>query len=304
MKTNIILSAASGTRKAPVALLASLLSPGLGQMYCGGLSRGVIYASSLFLTALMVPLGLVLRPDNPSLHRAVFLAAVYFTIIIICHADAALSAKNRNGYSFRRYNAAWAYALYCVLSLALQGAALAFVITFYSAAFINTDSMDPSFRNGELAILAQPPRGAWKPGDAVAFRREDAVSYGRIIAIAGDRVGRLKGRITVNGVPLSLGIFLDRELSRRGITDPETVFYEVSGNRKYPVLAAPGKGSSEEKDVAESAVAKESVMIAFDNRMAHGELIQAPVSSLRGRLEGVIWPGSWRRLLLLSHYPL
>lgn len=304
MKSNLITSGRSAARRVPAAFLASLAFPGLGHMYCGRLSRGAVYAAALFLAGLLAPLGLVLRPDVPSLHRAVFLVSLYAVIFILCHGDAVLSARGMEQYNRKRYNTGWAYALFGLISLILQIGAVLAVTSFYSTALIDTDAMDPTFRRGERALLARPPHRAWKAGDAVAFSGNGAVMYGRIVAVAGDRVSRAKGRLEVNGVPLSLGIFQDRELARRDITGLENVFYEVSGERKYSVLESLGKSAPGEGDFAEKAVEKESVLIAFDNRPAHIGLVPAGTPSLRGRLEGVLWPSTWRRLLLLSYYPL
>lgn len=304
MKSNLIRSGRTAERRVPAALLASLAFPGLGQMYCGRLSRGAVFAAALFLAALLAPLGLVLHPDEPSLHRAVFLAALYAVTLLLCHADALFSAWNMKEFSRKSYTDGWAYALFALFSLALQLGALVAVTSFYSTDLIDTDAMEPTFLQGERVLLARPPNRPWKAGDAVAFSGGGAVMHGRIIAVTGDLVGRAKGRLEVNGVPLSLGIYQDRELVRRGITNPENVYYEVCGERKYSVVESLGRGPAREGDFAATAVEKNSVLIVFDNRPARAGPVPADTSSIRGRLEGVLLPGYWRRLLLLSHYPL
>lgn len=304
MKSNLITSGRTAARRVPAALLASLTFPGMGHMYCGRLSRGTVYATSLFLAALLAPLGLVLRPDNPSLHRAVFLVTLYAVIFILCQGDTAFTARSIGQYTRKRYNAWWAYALFGMLSFTLQAGAILAITSFYSTALIDTDAMDPTFRRGERVLLAMPPQRAWKAGDAVSCSGDGAYIFGRIVAVGGDRVSRTRGRLEVNGVPLSLGIFPERDLARRDIANQENVFYEVSGERKYSVIESLGKGAVREGDFAEKTVEKESVLIAFDNRPAHTGLVPVGTNSLRGRLEGVLWPAAWSRLMLLPHYPL
>lgn len=304
MKSKLIQSAQRSTRSAPAALLASLPVPGLGQMYCGRLSRGTVFATSLVLSALLAPLGLVLRDDQPSLYRALLPAAAYIIILLSCHADAVLSARGKSDRALKKYNSAWGYALFALAALPLHAGSLIFALSFYSLAPIPGDSMAPSFQAGEIALVGMPPAGAWKPGDAVAFRDRGAPAYGRIIAVANDRVERVKGRMAVNGVPLSLGIYSDRELARYGTADTENVFYEVCGNRRYPVIQPPERTGQDDKDTAATTVPKGSVIIAFDNRSSPREPVTAENSSISGRLEGVIWPAAWRRIFLLPHYGL
>ncbi len=301
MKSNLIQSAQRSTRSATAALLASLAAPGLGQMYCGRLSRGTIFAASMVLSALLVPMGLIFRDGEPSLHRALLPAAAYIIILLACHVDAVLSARGKTDRALKRYNSAWGYALFALPVLSLHAGALFFSLSFYSLIAVPGDSMAPTFQSGEIALLGFPPGAGWKPGDAVAFRDRGATAFGRIIAVADDSVERAKGRIAVNGVPLSLGIYTDRELARFGTADTESVFYEVSGNRRYPVIQPPEKNDRDWKDIPATTVPKGSVMIAFDNRASLREPVTSEFSSITGRLEGVIWPAAWRRIFLLPH---
>ncbi|MBP7583710.1 MAG: hypothetical protein KBA61_06730 [Spirochaetes bacterium] len=301
MKSNLIQSAQRSTRSATAALLASLAAPGLGQMYCGRLSRGTVFAASLVLSALLVPMGLVLREGEPSLHRALLPAAAYIIILLACHADVFLSARGKPDRTLKRYNSAWGYALFALPVFSLLAGALFFSLSFYSLIAVPGDSMAPSFQPGEIALLGFPPGAGWKPGDAVVFRERGTMTFGRIIAVADDRVERAKGRMAVNGVPLSLGIYNDPELARFGTADAESVFYEVNGNRRYPVIQPPEKSDRDWKDIPAATVPKGSVMIAFDNRASLREPVTAEMSSITGRLEGVIWPATWRRIFLLPH---
>ncbi len=298
MRTGLIISGASRQRSPVRALLASLGAPGLGQMYLGRLSRGILFSLSSCLAALLIPFGLLVRPDRPSLIIAVFMAFLYIAIIAVCHLDAVLGARAIRSFSPGKYNHPRAYLVFALCTLLLQALALLIAASFYSVAIVRTDAMEPSLFRGEAVLVARGPDIHWKGGDVVVYEDGGLPGLGRVAALPGDSVFESRGRLAVNGAFLSLGVFLDRDLDCLALPATEDLYYEIHGDRRYALRINLEKNNPNHSGAAVKTVEKETVVLYFDNRITRDAPIFKPRSFLRGRVEGILYGKSLRRTLL------
>jgi len=298
MISRLIISGATGRRSHSRALLASLGSPGLGQLYTGRMSRGILFSLSTCLAALLVPFGLLARPERPSLSVAALMALLYLAILFTCHLDAVMGARAITSYALKKYNQPAVYLLFTAGTLLLHGIALLTVASFYSVMTVRTDAMEPSLFRGETVLVARGPGISWKAGDAVVFDDGGAIGLGRVTALPGDRVYHHRGRLAVNGSFLSLGIFQDRDLARRDLPASEDLYYEIHGDRRYALRINLEKNQPPPDEGASKTADRNTIVLSFDNRVAADAPLFTSTPSLRGRVEGVLFGKSWRRILL------
>lgn len=287
MKPRIIQSGIRLKRHPIAALLLSLVCPGLGQLYNGRPSRGAAFLAGIVMLSLSPP---AYTATRAAAGRTAVFAAMLFcaaAVWIASFAEAAWSAARNRDISPAPFHRACVYALYSISCWIACACSIAIVASFFSLHRVEGDSMKPSLRAGEIALINH--YGARDPGrgDAVLYHAGGENRTGRIIAKAGDRVRYDANTIIVNDVPLSLGVLSDSEVSRTGEADTDNLYYETSGNVRYPVLfgfrETPPMLGKKESILVEPG----RLLVAHDNRLKGFAYDVIPALSVTGRIEGI-----------------
>jgi len=148
---------------------------------------------------------------------------------------------------------------------------------FYSV-HVDSNSMQPGISKGDILLIQRPWwMGDYPPGAVVAFRRDNGELWlKRIMARAGDRIGRHDRQWRINGQPVT---------QRGGLES----LGEGESHRIWPSRYAP--------DMLEIVVPAGHVFLLGDHRGASIDSRRfGPVASTRlaGRACWILWP--------LSHF--
>jgi len=199
-----------------IPLLAALLSlflPGLGQMYCGKISRGLVlwFASSLVAAVGMV-LCLMALAAWPGWvgYAAVAAMAAGMAICVYAILDAHGIARKTGHYVLKDYNRWYVYLLLVLIQLPLTVPVTIGLRAGVIEAFrMVGDAMAPTLRKGDRVLVNKLAyrTQAVRRGDIVACvnpNKRHQTNIRRVAALPGDTVEMRDGVLLVNGQQVTL----------------------------------------------------------------------------------------------------
>lgn len=291
-------------RRAFVAVFLSLGATGLGHVYCGNLTKGLVL---FFLGFAFVPaIGLAARqaPSGAVLFLAAGCVLLYFALFAYAAVDAALLARKKGrAYALKEYNRWFVYALF-ILFTAFYPSTYADIIRSHvlQPFKIPTASMAPGILPGDFLLLNKFVYERQSPGrgEVVIFNHPNErhkMYIKRIVALPGDTVAVHDGLALVNGRPLSQGP-VDRTPLPDGVAGPgASVVKERDDGVGYLVITpGPGDGGT---DLPETMVPNGHCFVLADNRGA-GEDSRTfgpiPLADIQGRVDYIYFPAkTWKR---------
>lgn len=294
-------------RSSLTAVMLSLLQVGLGHVYVGRLTTGLIWMLLVTLSAPLVVWGVVARSPDAMM---TLLTLPALLIITGATLDAwRLARRSPGDYQLKEYNRWYVYLLlYMVTTGGAVGYAF-FVRSEYVEAFkIPTASMSPTLLPGDRLLANktvyhdQPIRR----GDVIVFLSPDPPRrrfVKRVVALAGDTLEIGEGRLILNGQPVaSESISTDLLAVPPGV-DPQTVrfFTETLDDQSYRVMVAPSSldVDSSQNDFPPTTVPAHHVFVLGDNRNhARDSRHFGPIPTVGvvGRVQTIYWPAkSWSR---------
>ena len=225
-------------RKPSTAINLSLFLPGLGQVYCGALGRGLLHLC--VLTALIAVVIFLLATQSAS-PKTIFITFAILTIIPTAYSawDARrLALASREDYRLKDYNRVSVYVALIFLTLPLLiGLALSVRENFLHIFAMTGSSMSPTFDEGERAFVRKDSYRDREPehNDLVAFlnpgnRRQTWLK--RVIALPGDTLEMKEGIVHLNGAAIQevSGVQPDKT-NLPPITIPDHHCYVLGDNR-------------------------------------------------------------------------
>jgi signal peptidase I len=184
-------------RRPWLAVIASLIMPGLGHMYCGRIVKGLVLA---FLCGILVPVVFgALSVSRSTVHMVVIIPALlaYLVVWLIAIIDSWYTARHTAaGYILKDYNRWYVYVILVAMSMAgstqislnvRSGLLEAFRIPRSGGSMYPTIAPGDRFLANKIAYRKSDP----KRGDVVVFkcpdnRRSNHVK--RVVGVAGDTV--------------------------------------------------------------------------------------------------------------------
>jgi len=297
---------AESTRRRPLAaLLLSLLTTGLGHVYCGRFGKGLVL---LFIGNVLGLLGpLAFFPVTSWLRTVAAVGGVVSVVVwIYALADAARTARRIGAdYVLRDYNRWYVYVIFVLLSLPLAIGSALFVRRGILQAFsIPTHSMHPTVQLGDrvLANKLAYHDGPVQRGDIVVFihpNRRHQKQIKRVIALPGDTIEITGGALYVNDKAL--------QRTRVGASDggedtmlAGEIFRETNASATYQVLmtAPPGTNSTDEErrklwNLDKTTVPNGHIFVLGDNRSQARDSRQygpVPMRDIIGRVDHIYYP--------------
>ena len=279
-------------RRPWIAAILSLIMPGLGQVYCGLLPRGLIW---MLLCGISSVAGLLVlaHPTGYSwtLGCAAGLAqvAIWIAGVIDSHRCA---ARCKVDYELKDYNRWYVYVLLLLMG---TGSLLSYALNvrdhLIQAFRIPGASMYPTISPHDHLIAVKNSYRDSDPrrGDLVLFtnpnnRREYWIK--RIVALAGDTVAVKDGNLYVNGVKLP------RESIGPGTVAGTTgqILEEDNHGAKYRIFISQDHSAP---DFPEISVPKYECFVLSDNRNEARDsryFGPVPITGMLGKFDYRYWP--------------
>jgi len=273
-----------------LAVFLSLIMPGLGQIYCGALSRGLLFLLLSNGAAFLAVLALIPRLALPAM-AVVAVEAVALVIYLGGILDAfRFARRTTTPYQPKEYNRWYVYAM---LYLAVSGGHL------FSALFARdhliqpfkagSASMYPTIWTGDQvmaakhAYLEKDP----VPGDIVIFKNPDdrsQVFVKRVVAVAGDVVEMRADEIFINGNKLARDPAAAP--SRSGAQAGGTYLSEINRGASYQIYL---NGRHERlHDFPTTKIPAHTCFVLGDNRdesLDSRSFGPIPITSIVGRVD-------------------
>ena len=264
-------------RRPWLAVMLSLIVPGLGHLYCGKIVRGLALAFLFGLFGSTIWAAIVYLSPLQAVFFIILLLA-YFAIWLIPAIDSYLIARHtRSDYELRDYNRFIVYVLWAVISTASSTiGALHFREKFLEAFRVPVASNYPTIvpddriLANKLAYKNSDPQR----GDLVVFinpedRRTRYIK--RIVAVAGDTVEIKNSELYINGRKLQRRQLPDFNLDRirveiQGELLKGDVYEEMNGNAKYNIFLAQPPHDNTSADFTMITVPKHHCFVLGDNR--------------------------------------
>jgi len=298
-------------RRIWLAVLFSLIMPGLGQVYCGKLTRGLVFN---FFNILPLPIiiGLLYVINSPMLMQiSIALILAGGTVQLIAIFDSVYLANHaKTDYELKDYNNPVIYALLILIVTGGSAGSGLYLRDQMLEAFrvpvasnYPTIVPDDRFLANKLAYKTSDP----KRGDMVVFvnpenRHQNYIK--RIVAVAGDTVEIKDGQLYLNEQKLPWRKLPDSVLENikievMGKHLKGDVFEEINGDAKYKIFLAKPPYDKASSDFAKITVPQHHCFVLGDNRSNSRDSRHfgpIPLATIVGRADYLYWPAKdWSR---------
>lgn len=303
-----------GKRHIWIAAMFSLILPGLGQLYCGRLKRGLLLN---FLNILPLPLIIWLfrlstAPIVMQITLLLIVAGGIVQLIAIC--DSAVLAKRAGStYQLKDYNSPLVYILFILIVTGGSiGSALHLRDQTIEAFIVPAASCYPTIVPNDRILANKSAYKTNEPsrGDLIVFSNPENRHINfikRIIAIPGDTVQIRDGQVYVNDLKLPRQALPASTLDDIAIDTPHQpaqaeVFYETNDQAKYKIIlpTPTSEQSTTAIDYPKTTVPQHHCFVLGDNRNFSYDSRNfgpIPLATIKGRADYLYWPAKdWSRL--------
>jgi len=299
----------NGSRRSPwLAALLSFIMPGVGQIYCGSLLRGLIFGL-VYGLAIPVAFGLLgYFGPVPTVVFGLLAVAATFGVVVAAAIDASrLAARTRRDYELKPCNGPGVYLL---IGLMIQGSSVGYALhvrdSLVEAFIVTAASEYPTILPGDRIL-----------GDKTAYRKTD-VSRGnivlfhpptgdwrknyikRIVALGGDTVEMREGELYINDrkLPRELVSAQTTMVDTSGKVVEGRIYREQNADKTYNIFLA-NDGPQQASDFGKITVPEDHCFVLGDNRSNSLDSRQfGPIAygTIQGRADYIYWPAdTWSR---------
>lgn len=286
-------------RRPLLAILAGLLSPGMGLAYIGRPVSGLLLNAGLIGVWVMFFVAWMVRPFAPLVPALVLGLATLLLWLMVVVDLARWAFRHGKGYVARDVNHPFVYTGVAVFSFWLPAYTLLALVPgfLFFVAPVVTPDMYPTLVPGDHVVVERCTNGLCqvKTGDVVAYRdpRTSERRFGRLVAMPARHVAIAEGQIYVDAQPCSqvrlTGSLLDGVEQMSGSASASRVLIEETcGNSSWmaamPRTAVWGEAINSEPDTG--------VFILNDDRARMDDsrtVGRVPIEALLGRVTWVAW---------------
>jgi signal peptidase I len=288
-------------RRPIVAVLLSVAATGLGHVYCGRMTKGLIL---FFVSFAFAPI--IVRAAQSGASTGVLLIVVgsivlMLAVFIYAVVDAGLLARRIGSeYKPREYNRWYLYLVMIVVAVGYPSNMSGSIREHVLQAFkIPSTAMAPGILPGDRVFLNKVVYGVHSPqrGDVVIFTYPDDRRFSyikRIMALPGDSIEIKDNLVWVNDQLLKYKSTSPQEINfsaQKGTT------YLVERNHltSYPIMTEENKIDNIEK----ITVPHGHCFVLGDNRANSRDSRHfgpVPLADVKGRVDYIYWPAlNWSR---------
>jgi signal peptidase I len=287
-----------------LAVLLSLIMPGLGQIYCGRFKRGLVLN---FLSILPLPIIIALfsLSNSPALMLiAIVLILASLMVLLVAIFDSAFLANRSTGYQLKDYNSPVVYALLVIIVTGgSTGSGLYLRNQRLEAYRVPAASCYPTIVPNDRILVNKHAYNRTDPkrGDLVVHicpfdRHSNYIK--RIVAVAGDTVEMKDNQLYINGRELARRKLPESTLENISITEKVQplegeVFEETNGNAKYNIFLAEPPHDRTIGDFEKITVPEHHCFVLGDNRNNSRDSRHfgpVPLATIIGRADYIYWP--------------
>ncbi len=296
----------AGRRSPWLAGLLSFIMPGIGQVYCGKLVRGLIFGIvyGLAIPAMLGLLAYIGPAPTVLFGLLAFVAALGVVAAAVIDAYR-LAVRTRLDYERKSYNRA---AVYLLIGLMIQGSSIGYGLhvraSLFEAFRVTARSMFPTIGlndrilGNKIAYRKADPQY----GDIVLFRPPTGDWRGtyikRIVALGGDTVAIKDKEVYVNGqkLPRELVSPSTAVADRAGNRVEGKLYRERNGSAEYMIFLTDA-GAPQKSSFAEMTVPRDYCFVlgdARDDSLDSRQFGPIPYALIKGRADYLYWPaGGW-----------
>ncbi|HUT31143.1 MAG TPA: signal peptidase I [Sedimentisphaerales bacterium] len=289
-------------RRPWLAVVLSLIMPGLGHIYCGRIVRGLVLA---FLFGILVPMvigALFVSPSSVHMAVIIVLSFAYMVVWVVAIIDSWHTASHTAAdYRPKDYNRWYVYVILLVMSMAGSTQVSLNVRSSLLEAFrIPSPSMYPTIGPNDRLLANKIAYSSSDPkrGDVVIFicpenRRWNHIK--RVVAVAGDTVEMKDNDLYINGEKLERTSLGRTALQTEKKKVEGEVFLERNGDAKYRIFLSDTNDGDDCKmaDLEPIKVAEHHCYVIGDNRNSSCDSRHyGPVNLglIKGRADYIYWP--------------
>jgi signal peptidase I len=295
------------TRRIPAtARKLSSFCAGLGHIYCGQFTTGLILLSLSLLPAPILVAAVFSK--NPSVILWGIVGPCLFSVGIYIYAlisSSRLAKKIGDSYELKDYNNGVVYSIFALGNLYFTvivaiSIALYFRGNVMQAFYCPTETMSPTLLKGDRFLankLVQRKRPNY--GDVVVFlapNDRETIHVKRVVGLPGDTIAVRGNEVFVNGRKLDHQPSLASNEAAGLKTGGSTVL-ETNGSATYPILFVESKGMN--ADFPETKVPVGNCFVLGDNRNRAEDSRNygvVPLGDILGKAEYLYYPASdWSR---------
>lgn len=291
-------------RRPVLAILASLLSPGMGLAYLGRPVAGMLANAAIIGAWVVFFLAWMVRPFSPLVPALVLSLATLLLWLMVVADVARWSFRHGKGYVARDVNHPFVYTGVAVFSFWLPAYYLLMLVPqwLFFVATVTTPDMYPTLVPGDHVVVERCLKGicSLRTGDVVAYRdpRTSERRFGRLVAMPARHVAVSEGQIYVDAQPCSqlrlTGSLLDGVEQMSGSASASRVLIEETCGDESWMAAMPRTAVWDEATNSEPGP---GVFIVHDDRARMDDsrtLGRVPIEALQGRVTWVGWttPGA------------
>jgi signal peptidase I len=189
-------------RRPWLAVVLSLLLPGLGHVYSGALRRGLITWTLVMIAGTVAFALLMILPAWAQLP---VLALIVFAIPIVAALDAFRTARRQNpGFRLRAYNRWYVYVvIFLAMAFVIHPSIVMPVFESVGKAYrLPSSSMEPTLLPGHYLLVTRL-HGSIERGQIMTYRAGEKSFVKRVVGVPGDTLAMQNGELTVNGERLA-----------------------------------------------------------------------------------------------------
>jgi signal peptidase I len=295
------------TRRIPAtARKLSSFCAGMGHIYCGQFTTGLILLSLSLLPAPILVAAVFSK--NPSVILWGIVGPCLFSVGIYIYAlisSSRLAKKIGDSYELKDYNNGIVYSIFAVGNLYFSvivaiSIALYFRGNVMEAFYCPSESMSPTLLKGDRFLankLVQRKQPNY--GDVVIFlvpNKRERVYVKRVVGLPGDTIAVRGTEVFVNGRKLEHQPVLPSN-GASGLKNEGSTVLETNGGATYPIQFVESKEAN--ADFPETRVPTGNCFVLGDNRN-HSEDSRkygvVPLGDILGKAEYLYFPASdWSR---------